>query len=206
MLIKANKKRILFEKILRDLGYKDRSPIIIPKEPFYHEILNCMGKGDIIINVLITKYENKKSYLYDFFCKIHPNLSKNEIKKQLSILCENILFKEKTRIAEVGWRVEELSKQFNFWNKKDRLELFLSVLICLKILIKNGILNIKPNPGDILVSKPEGGKGNGLHHEKAVKIGSDQRAKIYKKLGFGKVKFNNSQYGRYDENCNLTPI
>lgn len=204
MKITPSPKRIEFERILKKLGYKDRSPVIPPRGPLYEDILKCLNKNQVEIKGFITEYKNKKSYLYEFFIKNYNNFSKKEMRDKLKILCDDIIFSEKTRIGEIGWRIENM-RNILFWNKTDRLEIYRSVIKLGKISIKYGGLGIKPNPGDILVSKPEGGKST-FFHIKAIKYGSSQRGRINRKFGFGEVKFNNTQYGRYNENLELIPI
>ena len=204
MIIKPNKKRIEFERLLKKLGYKDNNPIIISKGPEYIQMLDHLTKNEIIVRGFIKEYKNKKSYLYEFFCTNYSNISKKEMKNQIKILCKDILFNEKTRIGEIGWRIENMIKLV-MWNKKDKFQLLISVFKFAKISLKTGEINMKPNPGDILVSKPEGGKRMSPHPQ-AIVVGSSQRGRINKKLGFGKIKFNNSQYSRYDENLILRPI
>ena len=42
--------------------------------------------------------------------------------------------------------------------------------------------------------------------EQSIKLGSKQREKIAKKYGFGDIKEDGCQYGRYDENMILHPV
>jgi hypothetical protein len=206
MKIKPSQKRIEFERLLIDLGFRDRSPVQTKFEKKFVEILKCLTKNKIKVKGFAIEYKNKKSYLYEFFILNYKELNINEMREQILLIAKDIRFKEKTRIGEVGWRIEN-AIYLGFWSKKDRLDLYFSFLKLAPILLKYGDgIGINPRPGDILVSKPEGSKFGALNHPVAIKMGADQRSHINKKLGFGLMKTNNSQYAIYDENLNLNPI
>ena len=205
MKINPPQKRIEFERILRKIGYKNRMPVSLEKYSKYEEVLKCLNKNEIEIYIFVRKYKNKKSYLYEFFIQNYNHMSKQQMIVEIKNLCKQIILREERIICEVGWEIIDIKNRLRYWNKKDKLNLFISSIILIKIKIKYGVMDLKPIEGDILISHPEGGKSI-YFHEKAMMIGSLQRSTIHKKFGFGELKANNSQYGRYNENLDLIPI
>lgn len=231
------KKRIEFEKIIKQLGYRDQSPILqkisddefdenrrkyiktlkklgynnffIPLnngKKFEFQILENLSGSSFSIFYFHIPYCNKKTYLYNFFLENYNKYDKNEMKKELKILTKNILYNEKTRIGEIGWTINN-SKNLIFLKKENLKKIYFEILKKGKkdFLIGNHL--IQPKVGDILVSKPDGGRFSGMnltetHFLKKRK----QRGHINTKLGFGSVKEHNSQYLRYDENLIPRPI
>lgn len=235
MFVKAPKKRTEFERILKRLGYKDQSPIFFSdlairkdqqrklikilktlKNKYHPEILNngkkiehqiledISGSSYTILYFTIP-YFNKKSYLYSFFIENYTSLSKKEMMKQLKVLCKEILYKEKTRICEVGWSINNY-KSLYFSTKEHLIKIYFEIIKKGKKELIIGDQILKPKVGDVLVSKPDGGKLIGTSTNERYLKGREQRGLINKKFGFGNIKSQNSQYARYDENLILKPI
>jgi hypothetical protein len=205
MFVSPSEKRVEFEKLIKVLGYKDQSPILNNNEKIKYPILKNLSQNNYEIFYFTTPYFNKKTYLYKFFTENYNLYSKNEMLKELNVLCKNILYKEKTRVCEVGWGIDN-SQQLYFSTKEHLKKIYLSVIQESKVYFFNGTEYLHPKEGDILVSKPDGGKLLGHNDSKRFLIGREQRAKINYKFGFGMLKEHNSQYARYDKNLIPRPI
>jgi hypothetical protein len=202
MKIKPTTKRIEFERILRTLGYRDRLPVFIDNNKKYQQVNFKCPSGDMAIYTFIILYETKKSYLYLEFLDNYEN---NNLNEKLKILAERINFKEKTRIAEVGWEVK-YSKNPSEFSLSERKQVLYHFIKYTYENLKNGMVEIKPNPGDILVAKPYGPKIDLGFTESSLEIGTRQRSIIASKFGFGNLKEDGFQYAKYDENLIVTPI
>lgn len=202
MFIKPPKKRLEFEKILRELGYKDRSPIYFSEERTKQVNYLCGGSDAIGVYGSIIPYFNKKSYLYTEF---YQNYNNPDIKERISVLAENILFNEKTRIGEISWKVVYTKDPTEF-TLEQRKKMFYAFIKDSHNDLINGALSLKPQVGDILVGNPYGPKINQGHTQESITIGTKQRAIFAKKFGFGDVKSDGFSYGRYDENLMLRPL
>lgn len=206
MILRPPLKRREFEIILKQIGYKDQSPILLNKAKKYqYPILESMSGQQYEIFYFTTPYFNKKTYLYKFFLDNYEKLNKSEIKKQLKIIAKDILFYEKTRICEIGWGINNSFKLY-FSTKNHLKKIYFEVIKKGKKDFITGDNFLKPKEGDLLVSKPDGGKLLGPNNQNRFLIGRDQRAKINHKLGFGDLKAHNSQYARYDQNLIPRPI
>lgn len=206
MVIHPPQKRREFEILLKQIGYKDQSPVLLHKSKKYqYPILGDISGQEYEIFYFTIPYFTKKTYLYKFFIDNYQILNKKQIKKELKILIKNILFNEKTRICEVGWGINN-SQRLYFSTKNQLKKIYFSVIKKGKIDFITGDNFLKPQEGDLLVSKPDGGKLLGPSNQKRFLMGRDQRAKINYKLGFGELKEHNSQYARYDKNLIPRPI
>lgn len=203
-IIKISEKRKNFERILKQIGYKDQSPILKVKKVEYPVLKELSGDAYEIF--YFTKaYYNKKTYLYEFFLENYNKLSKKELKSELKILTKNILYTERTRICEVGWGIN--NSNMLYFSTKDHLKkIYFGIIKIGKIIFKNGTDILTPKEGDILVSKPEGGKLLGASNQQRHLTAQNQRGKINKKFGFGDIKEQGSQYARYDKNLIPRPI
>lgn len=202
MFIKVSKKRKEFERIIFKIGYRDRSPILPNPEKLTHKIFPELSGQSVEIFYFTIPYFNKKTYLYKFFIDNHNKFSKKEMKRELNILCNNILYHEKTRIVEIGWGINN-SNQLLFSTKSHLKKIYFSVLKKAKTDFTLGDNILKPIEGDILVSKPEGTK---LLNPHSIKEGTKQRGNINTRIGFGPIREHESQYGRYNYELVLNPI
>jgi len=198
---------IKFERLLKNIGYYDNSPIIRNVQKLEKCILKkYTDKLNINIIGFIYYYPNKKSYIWRCYQELlsNPKLTKKEVIKYLLEICKGIIFLEKTRIAEVGWEIL-YSNTLLTKSKRDLFVLYLHILKDLKILLKKEFFEIKPKPGDILVSRPRGLKFK-VHNINTNWEGMRQRSLSAQKMfNFGKLNEWGDQYARYDENLNLYP-
>lgn len=206
MIIHPPQKRREFEILIKQIGYKDQSPVLIHKTKKYqYPILEHLSGNQYEIFYFTKPYFTKKTYLYEFFLTNYVNLNKKEMKKELKLLSKNILYKEKTRICEIGWGIN--NSQRLYFSTKDHLKkIYFSILKKGKKDLIEGDFFLKPQEGDLLVSKPDGGKLLGHNNKKRYLTGRHQRSRINYKLGFGELKEHNSQYARYDKNLIPRPI
>ena len=202
MIIKSTRKRIEFEKILKKLGYRDRLPVFVDNEKKYQQVNFKCASGDMAIYTFIILYKTKKSYLYLEFL---DNYKDENLQEKIKILAERIHFSEKTRVAEVGWEVKYTKNPLEF-SLSERKEVLYQFINYTYDNLKNGMVNIKPNPGDILVARPQGPKINLGFTESSMEIGKRQRSIVASKFGFGNLKDDGFQYAKYDENLMINPI
>jgi hypothetical protein len=205
MIINVSKKRKEFEKIIRKLGYRDRSPILTNDIEESYPILEELSGHSFQIFYFTIPYFNKKTYVYRFFIENYSEYSKKDMLKQLKILTKDIIYKEKTKMIEVGWGITN-DDRILYSTKNHLKNIYIGVIKFAKIVIKMGNSNLSPNEGDILISKPDGGKLLARDTPDNIKKGTEQRGNINTKLGFGPIKEQKTQYGRYDENLILRPI
>ena len=202
MLITPSEKRIKFERLLKELGHKDRLPVYPKEEKRYQQVNFKCSDGAMAIYTFIILYQTKKSYLYLEFEDHYNSLS---LKERISTLAENICFNEKTRVAEVGYEVK-YTKQPNEFSLEERKQIFYHFMKYTYQNLEEGMVKLSPRPGDILVAKPHGPKINDGFTESSLVIGKRQRSLVARKFGFGELKEDGFQYARYDENCVLRPI
>jgi len=198
------KKRTEFERLLKELGYKDRSPVL-PKEKKIMKQINYMcNDGAMAIYLFFIPYYTKKSYLWLEYLDYHNS---PDIKERIESLAQRIHYDEKTKLAEIGWEAKYTKQPYDF-SLEDRKKVFFSFLKEAQYSLHNGFdsLNIKPNTGDILVGKPQGVKINQGFTDSSIELGTRQRALVGKRFGLGNVYEDGFQYGKYDENLNIIPI
>tara|TARA_B100001996_G_C18641411_1_gene585756 strand:- start:194 stop:799 length:606 start_codon:yes stop_codon:yes gene_type:complete len=201
MLVK-DKKRIEFERLLRKLGYRDRSPILPQDEKRIKEQQYICSTGAIMISTFIILYKTKKSYLWLEFLDSYEEDNLEDI---ISKLAEKIKYKEKARVAEVGYEAK-YTQQPNQFTLKERKKILLDFMKMTYTHLAEGMVKLSPKPGDVLVAKPHGPKINEGFTESSLVIGQRQRAMVAKRLGFGNIQDDDFQYARYDDNCILRPI
>jgi hypothetical protein len=202
VFIKPSQKRIEFERLLHQLGYKDRLSVYPKEDKRYQQVNFKCSDGAMAIYTFIILYQTKKSYLYLEF-KDHYN-SPN-LKEKIQSLAEKIHFHEKTRLMEVGWEVK-YTKQPDEFSLEERKQIFYHFMKYTYKNLEEGMVNISPRPGDILAAKPHGPKINEGFTESSLVIGKHQRSLVTRKFGFGELQEDGFQYARYDENCVLKPI
>jgi len=184
-----------FESLLSNLGYVDNS-IIYPKpEKIKYPVRYNCNDGSMTVTTFLIVYPNKKSYLYLEF------VDNGNVKG----LAERILFEEKTRIIEVGYEVS-YTKQPSEFSLEERNKIFTHFMKQTKDHLKYGLLDQKPNPGDILAALPHGPKINLGFTETGLDIGKRQRSLVAKRFGFSDLYEDGFQYARYDENLILRPL
>lgn len=202
MLITPPEKRIEFERLLKDLGYKDRLPVYPKEEKRYQQVNFKCSDGAMAIYTFIILYKTKKSYLY---LEFEDYYNSPTLKERISTLAENICFNEKTRVAEVGYEVK-YTKQPDEFSLEERKQIFYHFMKYTYQNLEEGMVKLSPRPGDILVAKPHGPKINDGFTESSLIIGKHQRSLVARKFGFGELKEDGFQYSRYDEDCVLRPI
>ena len=202
MFIRPSQKRIEFERLLKELGYKDRLPVYPKENKRYQQVNFKCSDGAMAIYTFIIMYQTKKSYLYLEFKDHYESPS---LKDRISTLAENIHFNEKTRLCEVGWEVK-YTKQPDQFSLEERKQIFYNFMKYTYKNLEEGMINLTPRPGDILAAKPHGPKINEGFTESSLVLGRHQRSLVARKFGFGELQDDGFQYARYDENCILRPI
>lgn len=200
--IKSDNYRLKFEKCLRSLGYRDRSPLYFEEKvtrQINYVLPNNKAMG--FYNTIIPYY-NKKSYLYSEF---YQNFGDPLLKEKIKSLADNILFQEKTRIGEVYWKVIYTNDPTEF-TLEERRAIFSYFIKDVKNYFTNGFDKFKPREGDILVSNPYGPKINKGFTKDSMEIGTRQRAIWNKRLGFGNLQSDGFCYSRYNSDLELTPL
>jgi len=195
-------KEIVFENLLKELGYKDDSPILPQENKRYQQTNFRFDSGAIAVYSFIIFYENKKSYLWLEFLDSYEDAQR---KQRIRTLAERIKFNEKTRLAEVGYEAK-YTQDPSLFSHEERKNLLLNFIKITHDNLKNGMTKLSPQPGDILVAKPYGPKIDQGFTESSITIGTRQRAIVAKKFGFGELYNDGFQYARYDEKCILRPI
>lgn len=202
MHIQPSDKRKKFEKLLKELGYRDRSPVYPKEDKRYQQVNFKCNDGAMAIYTFVILYQTKKSYLYLEFL---DHYNSPDVKDKLKALAERIHFHEKGRLAEVGYEVK-YTKQPSEFSLEERKKIFYEFIKYTYENLHDGIVKIKPKPGDILAAKPHGPKLNDGFNESSLIVGKRQRALVARKFGFGDLQEDGFQYARYDENCDLHPI
>ena len=204
VLIKPSQKRIQFERLLKELGYKDQSPVIPKMKKMMKQTNYMCSDGAMAIYLFFIPYLNKKSYLWLEFLDHHNS---PDIKTRIKTLAKRIQYQEKTRLAEIGWEAKYTKQPYEF-SLEDRKRIFFSFLKEADYAIHSGFdsLNIKPRPGDVLVGKPQGVKINQGFTESSIELGTRQRALVGRKFGLGHMYDDGFQYGKYDRDLKIIPL
>lgn len=195
-LIKASKRRCKFEKILRNFGYRDRSPVYDARLIYVPILRDIHLVNDVTLSGFYLFYPNKKSFLYNSYLTYSKFMRNRRLIKSLKLLLNEIYYEEKTRICEVGWKVE-LGLNIIHLNARQKATIYIKVLKFAKKILKSGNQYYQPRKNDMLVSNPNGPKS----FQKLNK-----RGKLNERIGFGKIKESKNQYGKYDDELNLIPI
>jgi hypothetical protein len=205
VFIKPSRKRIEFEKLLKKLGYNDRSPILpIEKKEDWTKQTNyiCNNNGALSIYTYIIPYSNKKSYIYNEFLDFY---GEEDLEIKIKNLSNRILFEEKTRIFEVGWEVK-YNQDPSIFSLEERKKILFHFIKQTSEMITFGCFNLYPKIGDILAANPSGVKINQGFTQSSIILGKRQRTSLAKRFGFGDLYDDDFVYARYDENCILRPI
>lgn len=204
VLIRPSQKRIQFERLLKELGYKDQSPVIPKMKKMMKQTNYMCSDGAMAIYLFFIPYLNKKSYLWLEFLDHHNS---PDIKTRIKTLAKRIQYQEKTRLAEIGWEAKYTKQPYEF-SLEDRKRIFFSFLKEADYAIHSGFdsLNIKPRPGDVLVGKPQGVKINQGFTESSIELGTRQRALVGRKFGLGHMYDDGFQYGKYDRDLKIIPL
>jgi hypothetical protein len=202
VLITPSTKRIEFERLLKKLGYRDRSPVYPKENKRYQQVNFKCEDGALAIYTFIILYQTKKSYLY---LEFEDHYNSPQLEEKIKTLAERIYFHEKTRVAEVGYEVK-YTKQPNEFSLEERKKIFYNFMKYTYKNLEEGMVKLSPRPGDVLVAKPHGPKLNDGFTESSLVIGKHQRSLVARRFGFGKLNDDGFQYARYDENTILRPI
>ena len=202
MLITPSTKRIEFERLLKKLGYRDRSPVYPKENKRYQQVNFKCEDGALAIYTFIILYQTKKSYLY---LEFEDHYNSPQLEEKIKTLAERIYFHEKTRVAEVGYEVK-YTKQPNEFSLEERKKIFYNFMKYTYKNLEEGMVKLSPRPGDVLVAKPHGPKLNDGFTESSLVIGKHQRSLVARRFSFGKLNDDGFQYARYDENTILRPI
>ena len=209
------KAREIYSNLLKNLGHEDNTemqfPVTYNKTKMYYFESGCAK-----VNYYLTNFYNKKSYIYPIFldtfhCQIrYPNKNHPQAGATMKML-DIVNFAERRNIAEVGWEIV-FDKQPMYFTMMERLRLLVKLKAETERLVKSAqkktemFGDFRPVAGDMLMEKPFGPKMDLGFSEQSIKLGSKQREKIAKKYGFGDIKEDGCQYGRYDENMILHPV
>jgi hypothetical protein len=205
VFIKPSQKRLEFEKLLRELGYKDRSPILPLNDKKKRQInYYCDDGSAMAVYLFLIPYLTKKSYLYPAFLRLKKE-NDPYIKQKMHNLAKYIRLEEKTRLADIGWEVK-YTKEPDQFNTTDRTKIIFNLFKQFIEALSDGMCGYKPRPGDILAAKPYGPKINEGFNESSIIVGTRQRYLVARKVGFGTLYDNEFCYARYDENLKLNPI
>lgn len=204
MLIKPSQKRIKFEKLLKELGYKNQSSIIPKMKKITKQINYICDDGAIAIYLFFIPYPNKKSYLWLEFL---DHYNSQNLKEKIKTLAKRIHYHERTRLAEVGWEAKYTKQPYEF-SLEEKKKVFFSFLIEANNALHCGFdsIDFKPRPGDVLVGKPQGVKINQGFTESSIKLGTKQRVLVGKRFGLGDIYDDGFQYGKYNKDLEIIPL
>jgi hypothetical protein len=204
VILKPSSKRIKFEKLLRELGYRDRSPIILKAPKITKQTNYICDNGAIAIYLFFIPYLTKKSYLWLEFLDYQNS---PDLKIKIKNLATRIQYQEKTKLAEIGWEAKYTKQPYEF-SLIERKKIFFNFLKDAEYALKYGFdsTNIKPKPGDVLVGKPQGIKINQGFTESSIQLGTKQRALVGKKLGMSEMYEDGFLYGKYNKHLKIIPI
>ena len=124
-------------------------------------------------------------------------------------LTDNVIHKR--TYLKYNERILGLSEKADYIHKrldvlKERKKILIDFMKMTYVHLAEGMVELSPKPGDVLVAKPHGPKIDEGFTESSLVIGQKQRALVAKRLGFGNLQDDDFQYARYDENCILRPI
>jgi hypothetical protein len=165
------------------------------------ELIKTLDSGpfeDVVkLQGFLNYFESKEEFLE----------SENDLEKR-TYFSTKIYPKEKARIGEVGWKVifNTNPRTLSFEQNKAIFYLFLKQAPKFLNDWKSNTLpdfyGLKPQEGDILISKP----WNDRIIPTNSHLLSKKRAHINTKFGFGDLDEYGYQYGRYDKDLTLRPI
>jgi len=207
--------RELYTRLLKNLGYEDDTEMKFPTK-YYRSTMYKVEGGSVNLQYYLKNHYNKKSYIYPIFLETfncnfrHPDARHPEAKSTMKML-EIVNFEEKANIAEVGWEVT-YSKHPMYFTMKDRIGLILKLVRQTKKFVEsakdpaNHYGDFRPVEGNMLMEKPIGPKVDLGFSEQSMNLGRFQRGEIAKRYGFGDVKEDGCQYGRFDKELILKPV
>lgn len=204
-IIKCSKKRCQFERLIRNLGHIDRSPINLKRIEESTKIAKeCFPISINYIEFFVIHYKNKKSYLYEQYLIDNQKLSKKDIIKKYKYLVKKINFSQ-GKISEIGWRI--------MWNESPMLlskiqqkKLLYRIIREFKNIRKNKKYFTTAYAHQILVSKPCGNQYyNPIDSEDDFNI-MRRRSLLNSKFGFGQLDEYGYEYAIFDTNLYLNPI
>lgn len=195
-----------FDEVMANLGYSsDNSSIHLGKDKEKRQInYKCPDGSAMAAYLFIIPWFNKRSYVFDEFA--YAYYYKNPfLEDKMRIHTQHIKYEEKTRIAEVGWEVIYTQEPKDF-NPETRKTIIYNIYKQIEECLKEGLYEYKPQPGDILVSRPLGPKVDQGFTESSMQRGTQQRGLIARRFGFGMVYPNDLQYARYNDDLVLEPL
>tara|TARA_Y100000004_G_scaffold196347_1_gene266051 strand:- start:532 stop:1176 length:645 start_codon:yes stop_codon:yes gene_type:complete len=209
------KAREIYSNLLKNLGHEDNTEMR-PSSLFNKTIMYYLESGCAQVNYYLKNFYNKKSYIYPIFletfhCQIRfPNKNHPQAGPTMKML-EIVNFTERRNIAEVGWEIV-FDKQPMYFTMMERLRLLVKMRRETQRLVESAqdktemFGDFRPVAGDMLMEKPFGPKMDLGFSEQSIKLGSKQRENIAKGYGFGDIKEDGCQYGRFDEDMILHPV
>lgn len=205
--IKFPRIRKEFDYLIHQLGYRDRSPIILKLKKESTKIAKeCFPKSISYIEFFVIHYYNKKSYLYEEYLKDIKKLNQKEILKKYKYLLKKINYNHSSgRISEIGWRI--------MWDRNPKLltpnqhkKILYRVIKEFKNIRESKNYFTNPDIYQILVSKPW---GNQLYNSTDTKDNFNiarKRSLVNSKFGFGELDEYGCEYAIFDETLYLNPI
>ena len=198
MIIKANKSRIEFERILRKIKLNIRQPVSLDIDYVVEEVLPEYKKKRIDVEIWTKFFKSKKSFLYFYYLDIRKKYPKKIVLQKLKSASKRIDARINERVGEVGWNV---NNQFilRFWTKNQLKKLYIECLKEVKRYIDEGFQCIRPKKGIALVSIP-----SGIISEVNAEVTSKKRGSINRRFGFSPLDEDGYQFGIYDSNLKFT--
>ena len=126
-------------------------------------------------------------------------------------MLEIVRYEERTNVAEVGWEVT-YTKHPMYFTMRERTKLLIKFIRQTKAFVESAQVltnhygDFRPVEGDLLMERPLGPKIDLGFSNQSMNLGQFQRGQIAKKYGFGEIKEDGCQYGRYDKDIVLKPI
>lgn len=194
------------DEMMNNLGYSpDNSPVHLVKEKERKQINYMCDDGSAMAAYLfLIPWFNKKSYVFNEFA--YGYYYKNPfLEDKIKIHTEHIKYEEKTRIGEVGWEII-YTKEPKQFNPETRKKIIYNIYKQIGECLREGFYEYKPQPGDILISRPLGPKIDQGFTEESMLKGTQQRGIAARKFGFGIVYPNEMQYARYNNDLILEPL
>lgn len=207
--------RELYTKLLKNLGHEDDREMKWPTK-YYRTHMYYVDGGSVRMQYYLTNHYNKKTYLYPVFldtfnCNFrYPDARHPEAKSTIKML-EIVNYEERSNIAEVGWEIT-YSKQPMYFSMKERVGLLFKLIRKTKEFVDSAkdpeekFGDFRPVEGDMLMERPIGPKIELGFSEQSMNLGRYQRGEIAKKYGFGDIKEDGCQYGRYNKDLVLEPV
>ena len=193
-----------FEVLLFDLGYRDKSKLILKPEKLTKQMTFTCDSGSIAFYGWIVPYYNKKSYLFTEFLEYY---GQDDIEDRIKRLIKKIRYEEENDngIGDVGWDAIYSKSPEKFTNE-ERTRMYMQWASKGSNFFKGDFYGLNPKPGDMLAARPQGPKINEGFTENSIELGTRQRALIARRYGFGYTYEDGFQYARYNDDLELEPV